>query len=80
MLLYALGLLGLRYVLEVLYNTRRLLLIGLLERSRTYKIIEYIDRSNKSLFLIVFNFIEYLTSTLILIYPLVTLHLIYCLS
>jgi hypothetical protein len=64
MLLYALGLLGLRYVLEVLHNTRHPLLIGLLGRSRTYKIIEYIDRSNKSLFLIVFNFTEYLTSTL----------------
>jgi hypothetical protein len=63
MLPYALGLLGLRYVLEVLYNTRRPLLVELLGRSRTYKIIEYIDRNNKSLSLIVFNFTEYLTST-----------------
>jgi hypothetical protein len=70
MLLYALGLLGLRYVLEVLYNTRRPLLIGLLGRFRTYKTIEYIDRDDKSLPLIVFNFTEYLTSTLCINLPL----------
>jgi hypothetical protein len=78
MLLYALGLLGLRLVLEVLYNTRRPLLIGLLGRSRTYKITEYIDRNNKSLSLIVFNFTEYLTSTLCinLLFSYLTLNLL----
>jgi hypothetical protein len=69
MLPYALGLLGLRPVLEVLHNTRRPLLIGLLGRSRTYKIIEYIDRNDESLSLIVFNFTEYLTSTLCINLP-----------
>jgi hypothetical protein len=69
MLPYALGLLGLRYVLEVLHNTRRPLPVGLLGRSGTYETTEYIDRNDKSLSLIVFNFTEYLTSTLCINLP-----------